>query len=259
MHSHNLNPLSTKVFSVLHADSDLLMRKIIRNVFPDSIFKLDSAANGKEAFALLEANEFQYDIVITEMYMQYANGYEIVNRVMKESPRTKTIITSNMSYLHIREGLEIVREDCFKKPLVVGKLLERVKLILQQGDVVAVGEEEVAVENVAHRRPIFELLNSEFPAPVMQPEEEEEEPADRLTENFDIELFLSEREELSELETVTNDVVTVRQDIAVNEIAVAEFIAKEEALLALLTPPIVEEIAVEPKVKSTTMSGKRWW
>lgn len=254
MHSHSLNLPSTKVFSVLHADSDLLMRKIIRNVFPDTVFKLDSAANGKEAFALLEANDYQYDIVITEMYMQYANGYEIVNKVMKESPRTKTIITSNMSYLHIREGLEIVREDCFKKPLVVGRLLDRVKLILQQGGAVSVSEEVVA-----DSRPIVELLSSELSSAVPQLEQKDIRRNNLVSEDFDIEVFIAEQEGLQKREDGENDLLEIRQDNSINEVAVTEFVVKEEALLDVLTPPTMKEIALVPKEKNTTMSGKRWW
>lgn len=324
MHSHSLEPLNTKVFAVLHADSDLLMRKIIRNVFPDACFKLDSAANGKEAFALLEANGYQYDMVITEMYLQYANGYEIINKVMKESPRTKTIITSNMSYLHIREGIEIVREDCFKKPLVVGRLLERVKLILQQGGTAPIAEETVAivpvaeitprfellnaelpaeevqqgnvelegletvdfdielflsgqedsvelqdkqedqvVGPVAQGRPIFELLNAEFPATELQVEHEDVEQEELDTVDFDIELFLSGQDRSGERDVANHDVYEIKQDAVLNEIMVTEFVTKQEAMLDMTIPavPVVKEAPapITPKVKPSGLSGKKWW
>ncbi|WP_409456389.1 hypothetical protein, partial [Sphingobacterium sp.] len=44
MQIHNLKPEESRVFSVLHADSDLLMRKIISNLFSNPSFRLDSAA-----------------------------------------------------------------------------------------------------------------------------------------------------------------------------------------------------------------------
>lgn len=122
------NGVVNQTFSVLHVDSDMLMRKILKKTVPDNFFRLDSAADGREAFRLLDQN--QYDIVITEMHMHFANGYEIVNRILCNSPRSTVIITSNMSFFHIRDGLDIPRENYFKKPLVIGKLMERIKAVL---------------------------------------------------------------------------------------------------------------------------------
>ncbi|WP_286778840.1 MULTISPECIES: response regulator [Sphingobacterium] len=107
MQTHSPKSEHSQVFSILHADGDLLMRKIIKNLFSNAAFQLDSAADGREALALLEAKGEQYDFVITEMHMKYANGYEIVSKIIRDSPWTKMIITSNMSYAHIREGLDI--------------------------------------------------------------------------------------------------------------------------------------------------------
>lgn len=244
MQTDNLKSDHSKVFSVLHADSDLLMRKIISNVFSNTAFQLDSAANGREAFALLEAKGYQYDIVITEMHMQYANGYEIVNKVMKESPNTKTIITSNMSYLHIREGLEIIREDCFKKPLVVGKLLERVKSMVDQ--------EDQLVDQGDRREPdlpiSFERAIDSMPLKI-----------DRSVQE-DLSLALA-GEDISEqplYESMANDFTDRIQDAVVNELAVAEFVAQEETL-SIDVMAVVEEVLAAPKQKAEAISGKRWW
>ncbi|WP_145857516.1 response regulator [Pedobacter suwonensis] len=121
-------------YSVLHVDSDMLMRKIFKKTFSAEFFHLDSAADGKEAFLFLEQKQYSYDVVITEMHMHFANGYEIVNRIRQEAPSCTVIITSSMSFLHIREGLDLIRENYFKKPLVVGKLMDRIKTILQPGE-----------------------------------------------------------------------------------------------------------------------------
>lgn len=248
MQIHNLKPEESRVFSVLHADSDLLMRKIISNLFSNPSFRLDSAANGKEAFALLEAKDYQYDIVITEMHMQYANGYEIVNKIMKESPATKTIITSNMSYLHIREGLEIVREDCFKKPLVVGKLLERVEHMMRD-------EEESPLERVEY------MLGDEQESPLERVEhmvgDEEESPLER------VEHMLEDEQELALEIPGKEKKVETMAETAIHDLAVAEFVAREE-MTAIQEVPAMEQISVneiltEIKQNDTLGSCKRWW
>ncbi|WET70784.1 response regulator [Sphingobacterium sp.] len=244
MQPDNLKSDHSKVFSVLHADSDLLMRKIISNVFSNTVFQLDSAANGREAFALLEAKGYQYDIVITEMHMQYANGYEIVNKVMKESPNTKTIITSNMSYLHIREGLEIIREDCFKKPLVVGKLLERVKYIVDQGDkFVGQGDRRELDLPIS-----FERNKDNMPLQV------------DLAVQDDFSLAPPQEDMPEQLlhKSIASDFTDMIQDAVVNELAVAEFVAQEE-MLSIDVMAVVEEVLAIPKQTAEVISGKRWW
>lgn len=124
--------LKEKPFSVLHIDGDMLMRTIFKKAFSSEMFQLDSAADGREAFVLLESKQYAYDIVITEMYMNYANGYEIVSQIIKNAPKSKIIITSNMSFFHICEGLNLEKENYFRKPLVIGKLTEHVKNLMRQ-------------------------------------------------------------------------------------------------------------------------------
>lgn len=264
MQSYDLPPKQFRVFSVLHADSDLLMRKIISNVFSNEAFQLDSAANGKEAFALLESRGYQYDIVITEMHMQYANGYEIINKVMKESPLTRTLITSNMSYLHIREGLEIVREDCFKKPLVVGKLLERVKLIMEGDPEVArqllpeVGSKVINMpesqcnEDEPHQMQLGSFLENSKITHSEQPQE--------IVHMQDL-VAVEDLIDVCEIEEVHEKIdmqaVVRAQEDAMNELFVAEYVAREEILATDIVPE--QPVLVAATQKSPVMSGKRWW
>ena len=264
MQIQHLKPEQPRVFSVLHADSDLLMRKIISTVFSTQAFQLDSAANGKEAFAFLEAKGYQYDIVITEMHMQYANGYEIINKVMKESPGTKTIITSNMSYLHIREGLEIVREDCFKKPLVVGKLLERVKHVME-GDLhvdeqllseagpQAPDAPEINYNEAEPHQVQFDFLqrNSKI-AHSEQPQE-----IVGMQDLVVVEELIDVREIEKVQEKIDMQAGVRAQEDAMNELFVAEYVAREEILAIDIVPE--QPVLVAATQKSPVMSGKRWW
>lgn len=254
MQIHDLKSKQVRVFSVLHADSDLLMRKIISNVFANEAFQLDSAANGKEAFAFLKARDYQYDIVITEMHMQYANGYEIINKVMKESPRTRTIITSNMSYLHIREGLEIVREDCFKKPLIVGKLLERVQYIIR-GDRDADEKSSPEVE-----RELADLVNTARPVVGMP-----DVLCESILHESKIADFVQSQKLLDERETVhvseTLDVAEmtgVEKILEVKEIVDVSGMSGLKELLEAGKIAHVQETVINAQ-KSPVMPGKRWW
>jgi len=254
MQIKDLKSKQARVFSVLHADSDLLMRKIISNVFANEAFQLDSAANGKEAFAFLKARDYQYDIIITEMHMQYANGYEIINKVMKESPRTRTIITSNMSYLHIREGLEIVREDCFKKPLIVGKLLERVQYIVR-GDRDADEKSSPEIE-----RELADVVNNPLPVAGVPGVLCESIFHESKTADFVQSRKLSdEHEKVHVSETLGMAEMTgMEKLLEVKEIVdVPEMSGLKELLEAGEIAHVQE--AVKNVQKSPVMSGKRWW
>ncbi len=198
--------------------------------------------------------------------MQYANGYEIINKVLKESPRTRTIITSNMSYLHIREGLEIVREDCFKKPLVVGKLLERVKLIMEGelGPKVINMPESQCDEALPHQMQLDSFLQNSKIAHSEQPQGivsvQDLLAGEELVAVQDlvvVEELIAVREIEEVQEKMAMQTVVQAHEAVMNELFVAEFVAKEEALAIDVLPE--QPVLVAATQKSPVMSGKRWW
>jgi DNA-binding response OmpR family regulator len=239
---YKANEVVNKNFSVLHVDGDMLMRKVLKKTFSGELFTLDSAANGKEAFLFLKQKQYRYDIVITEMHMHYANGYEIVNRIREQAPGCTVIITSNMSFLHIREGLNLERANYFKKPLVVGKLIERINSIQFPGT-------GMAKENFTDTVPAMQLLSSVFENNTFKnraaaiPNNETELIAERvLVDPY------SREDELQQQ--------AWKQGIAMEEQQIADTII---TLLPVAREVLPEMQPQDQPIRSIAISGNRWW
>lgn len=78
----------------LIVDDSATVRRIIRRVFDDSIFNIDSteAADGETALACAENNS--YDAVFLDCNMPGLNGLETLDRLIKRDPGVKVIMIS---------------------------------------------------------------------------------------------------------------------------------------------------------------------
>lgn len=120
---------------ILLVEDDELMQKIVDKILRKEGFELEVVKNGKEAFQKLEATDYGYDLIITDIMMPYANGFEILSKV-KTLSKEKTIpviIVSNAGNEDIvLEGFKLGADDFLKKPIIPGELLIRVKRLLLQ-------------------------------------------------------------------------------------------------------------------------------
>lgn len=111
------------------------MPKIMERILHREEYQIDHVTNGKEAFSKLEETNFGYDLIITDIMMPYANGFEILSKV-KNRPDAKpipVIIVSNAGNEDmILEGFKLGADDFLKKPVIPGELLIRVKRLLMQ-------------------------------------------------------------------------------------------------------------------------------
>jgi DNA-binding response OmpR family regulator len=112
---------------ILHIDSDCLMHKIVRYAFPGEKYAIDTVKDGKEALMALRSNNYDYDVVITEMLISYVNGYEIISDISSNSKKKiQIIITTNVSYANLNKNLGLETRDFFRKPFLVSALAQRV-------------------------------------------------------------------------------------------------------------------------------------
>ncbi|MET6997994.1 response regulator [Chitinophaga defluvii] len=120
---------------ILLVEDDELMQKIVDKILRKEGFELEIVKNGKEAFQKLEATDYDYDLIITDIMMPYANGFEILSKV-KTLGKEKTIpviIVSNAGNEDIvLEGFKLGADDFLKKPIIPGELIIRVKRLLLQ-------------------------------------------------------------------------------------------------------------------------------
>jgi len=116
---------------VLLIEDDEIMLKVIERILLKEGFEVMVARNGKEAMQKLEAA--LYDLVITDLMMPYANGFEIISKIKgKEATKgTPVIVISSVGNEDsIMEGFRLGADDFLKKPIMAGELMIRVRRLI---------------------------------------------------------------------------------------------------------------------------------
>ncbi|MFH7325816.1 sigma-54-dependent transcriptional regulator [Desulfurivibrio sp. C05AmB] len=121
---------------ILVVDDERDIRESLELVLGDEGYAVDGAADGLEAIARLKAGT--YDLVITDLKMSGADGYEVLRQSRKLAPTTPVVmITAFGSIDSAVEAMKLGAEDYIVKPfqhgeisITIGRLLERRQLAL---------------------------------------------------------------------------------------------------------------------------------
>lgn len=118
--------------NILIADDDEVMLQIIRSVLSRGKgFQLFIARNGKEAIQIKEKNKI--DLVITDLMMPYANGFEVIS-AFRRDPGTAgvpvVIVSSIGNEEAVIEGFKLGADDFIQKPIQVGEFMSRINRLL---------------------------------------------------------------------------------------------------------------------------------
>ncbi len=117
--------------NILVVEDDDIMLKAIRNILNKDGFNVVTAKDGKEAFEMLENAE--YDIVVTDLMLPYANGLEVVSRVRSDNTKRNvglSVVASGGTVETITEAFRLGADDYLKKPIMAGELLLRIRKLL---------------------------------------------------------------------------------------------------------------------------------
>ncbi len=116
---------------ILVADDEELIRQTVSDVLRPYGCAVDVAANGTEAIKLLEGN--RYDLVISDIKMPGATGYDVFQSAKNHHPETEVILITGFGYdphhsivKANREGLSAV----LMKPFKVRQLLDECRTAL---------------------------------------------------------------------------------------------------------------------------------
>ncbi|MDE2480677.1 MAG: response regulator [bacterium] len=115
---------------VLVVDDDRNLRKIIATNLELAGFTVASAADGREAFNVLE--RFHPDIVLLDLMMPYMDGYEVAQRIRRHpNPSVANvpiiILTAKSETEDKLRGFEAGADDYITKPFGPQELLARVR------------------------------------------------------------------------------------------------------------------------------------
>jgi len=117
--------------NILVIEDDDIMLKAIRNILGKDGYTVITAKDGKEAFEKLENED--YDVVVTDLMMPYANGLEVVSRLRSDETKRNVgiiVISSVGNEETITEAFRLGADDYLKKPIMAGELLIRIRKLL---------------------------------------------------------------------------------------------------------------------------------
>ncbi|MFL9485316.1 PleD family two-component system response regulator [Chitinophagaceae bacterium LWZ2-11] len=117
--------------NILVIDDDVVMQTVISKILISEGYRVDIAGNGKEGLGKIDMA--QYDLVITDLMMPYANGFEIISKIKnhRNGKDTSIIIVSSVNNEDsVMEGFKLGVDDYLKKPIMRGELIIRVKKLL---------------------------------------------------------------------------------------------------------------------------------
>jgi YesN/AraC family two-component response regulator len=114
---------------ILVVDDNMLMRKLIINLFNQEEVFLDEASDGKEG--LNKMTDHHYDLVITDLIMPGMEGIEMIIETKRNFPDTKIIAISGGKpfYLYMAKRLGI--QGVFSKPLEKSKFLTAIDNVIR--------------------------------------------------------------------------------------------------------------------------------
>jgi len=88
---------------ILLVEDDGLMSRMYGRLFTFEGYEVDIAVDGEAG--LVEAKEFQPDLILLDIMMPKMNGLELIQK-LKEEPRTRNIMVVLLTNLGIQEKLD---------------------------------------------------------------------------------------------------------------------------------------------------------
>lgn len=115
---------------VLVVDDDETVRDVVRRYLEVAGFTVDMAGDGTEGLAKFAAAE--PDLVVLDVMMPGADGFEVCRTVRRESPVPILMLTARDEAVDKVNGLDCGADDYVVKPFDAEELLARVRALLRR-------------------------------------------------------------------------------------------------------------------------------
>jgi two-component system response regulator PrrA len=117
--------------TLLIAEDDAVLRNLYEKKFSLEGFTVRTAADGEEAMKLI--NELKPDLLICDIHMPKADGFQVLQNFPKASRQFPVIMLTNFDQAEFKlKALELGANDYFvKKDMTMRTLVEMVKRLLK--------------------------------------------------------------------------------------------------------------------------------
>lgn len=116
---------------ILAVDDERLLRMSLRVILAREGFQVDTAGTVAEAAALLDRHH--YDLVLTDLNLPDATGFEVLGHARAADSSVKVILlTASAEQLSLEAATAAGAEDIIAKPFKLATLVERAREALGQ-------------------------------------------------------------------------------------------------------------------------------
>lgn len=115
---------------ILAVDDKIELRKLLKTYLEGEGFRVDTAANGREAIFI--ARDTRPDLIILDLMMPEMDGYEFMRLYSKEADTPTIILTARLEESDKVLGLELGADDYVTKPFSMRELTARVRAVLRR-------------------------------------------------------------------------------------------------------------------------------
>ncbi|WP_320036040.1 EAL domain-containing protein [Halarcobacter sp.] len=120
----------TKI-KILYIEDDLVVQKSISNILKMIVSTVHCASNGEEAISILEKENYQLDIIITDIRMPKLNGLKLVEHLREKNLEIPVIITTAFNDIeYLKKAIELKIDKFIEKPIDLNSLLKEVEKII---------------------------------------------------------------------------------------------------------------------------------
>ncbi len=119
--------------SILLVDDDEHVRTLAHTILEQNGYTVFAAANGKEAFDLLERHDGRLHLLLTDVVMPEMDGKQLYEKISAEIPKIRVIYMSGYTgNVIVRRGVTEPGPHFIQKPFSGNDLLARVRTVLDE-------------------------------------------------------------------------------------------------------------------------------
>ncbi|MFD1038344.1 response regulator transcription factor [Virgibacillus byunsanensis] len=146
--------------AILIVEDEQKLSRVLQLELNYENYKTEVANNGKDAFRLMEENE--WDLVLLDIMIPKLSGLEVLRRIRRTDNYTPIILLTARDEIHDKvSGLDLGANDYITKPFQIEELLARVRVHLRKSDAMKVKGEDLSVGDLKVNLNSHEVKRSE--------------------------------------------------------------------------------------------------